>query len=320
MAVQPDGKILVGGSFTMLGGGGTGTTPRNRIGRLNADGSLDTSFNPGANGVGLAVAVQPDGKILVGGYFTMLGGGGTGTTPRNRIGRLNADGSLDTHFNPGRELTVSSPLAVQPDGKILVGGDFTCWAARTGTTRATASAGSTPMARSTPASIPARTTVYAVAVQPDGKILVGGDFTTLGGGGTGTTPRNYLGRLNPDGSLDTSFNPGANSTSSTRWPCSRMGRSWSAVISRCSAAAPARRRATDRPAQCRRLARQQLQSRRERVVEHPTNRTVTVGRAASFIGGGMWMRTRIRWQAATNSRKHVGQRRRDLDFMNSRRH
>ena len=172
-------------------------------------------FNPGANDDSLAMALQADGKILVGGSFTTLGGGGTGTTTRNIsagstrtarstrasipartapsrvggaggredpgrrrvhrrsvaaaparrratcIGRLNADGSLDTSFDPGANVTTS--------------------------------------ARS--------------AVQPDGKILVGGDFTMLGGGGTGTTPRNHIGRLNADGSLDTGFDPGANMVS-----------------------------------------------------------------------------------------------------------
>ena len=82
MAVQTDGKILLGGAFTTLGGGGTGTTTRNRIGRLNADGTLDTSFDPGANDSVYALAVQADGKIVVGGTFTTLGGGGTGTTAR----------------------------------------------------------------------------------------------------------------------------------------------------------------------------------------------------------------------------------------------
>src|SRR5262249_37190834 len=86
------GKILVGGGFTTLGGGGTGTTTRNRIGRLNGDGTLDTSFDPGANFAVLALAVQAGGKILVGGQFTMLGGGGTGTTTRNNIGRLTNTG------------------------------------------------------------------------------------------------------------------------------------------------------------------------------------------------------------------------------------
>jgi uncharacterized delta-60 repeat protein len=158
LSVQPDGKILVGGAFTMLGGGGTGTMPRNYLGRLNADGSLDLTFNPGANAAVGALVLQRDGKILVGGEFTTLGGGGTGTTPRNYVGRLHADGSIDSSFDPGANSWVS-----------------------------------------------------AVAVQADGKILVGGIFTTLGGGGTGTTLRNRVARLNADGSLDISFNPSAHS-------------------------------------------------------------------------------------------------------------
>ena len=69
IALQPDGKILVAGDFTMIGGGGTGHTPRNRIGRLNADGSLDATFNPGADANGFieTLALQADGKIVVGG-------------------------------------------------------------------------------------------------------------------------------------------------------------------------------------------------------------------------------------------------------------
>src|SRR5947199_10171369 len=85
---QADGKILVAGDFTTLGGGGTGTTVRNKVGRLNPDGTLDTSFDPGANLAVLALAIEADGKILVGGNFTTIGDGGTGTTPRNSIGRL----------------------------------------------------------------------------------------------------------------------------------------------------------------------------------------------------------------------------------------
>ena len=84
---------------------------RNYLGRLNADGTLDTGFNPGANGWVRSLAVQPDGKILVGGDFTLLGG-----QSRNYLGRVNADGTVDTGFNAGANDIVLC-MAVQADGK-----------------------------------------------------------------------------------------------------------------------------------------------------------------------------------------------------------
>src|SRR5207245_5958103 len=156
LAIQADGKIVVGGFFTTLGGGGSGTSVRNHIARVNPDGTLDTSFDPGANAEITCLAIQADGKILVGGSFTTLGGGGTGTFVRNRIARLNPDGTLDMTFNPGANDRIS-----------------------------------------------------AIALQPDGKILVGGNFTTCGCGGIGTVPRSCIARLNPDGSIDVGIDPGA---------------------------------------------------------------------------------------------------------------
>ena len=216
VAVQPDGKIIVGGVFTGLGGQ-TGTTTRNHIGRLDADGTVDAGFNPGANGDVYAVAVQPDGKILIGGNFTSVGGGTGLTTPRQHIARLNADGTVDTTFNPGANLSVHA-LAVQPDGKILVGGSFS--------TLGGGGAGSTPrigLGRLNPDGSPdgfnpgvsklfGAPIVYTLVVQPDAKIVVGGYFQGLGGG-TGTTTRNFIGRVNADGALDMAFNPGVNSIS-----------------------------------------------------------------------------------------------------------
>jgi hypothetical protein len=81
LGVQADGKILVGGNFSILGG-----QARDRIGRLNSNGSVDGLFNPGANGSISSLAVQPDGKIVAGGSFTTLGG-----LPRGTIGRLAND-------------------------------------------------------------------------------------------------------------------------------------------------------------------------------------------------------------------------------------
>ena len=213
MAVQADGKILVAGGFTALGGG-TGTTARNRIGRLNPDGSLDADFNPGANDDVFTVAVQADGKILVGGEFTMLGGGGTGTTPRYRIGRLNPDGTIDATFDPGANGSVET-LAVQPDGKVLVGGGFTALGGGTGMTPRSKIGRLYPDGSLDTAFDPGTNgLVSTFAVQPNGQILVGGWFTTLGGGGSGMTPRSKIGRLHPDGTLDTTFDPGAGNPSS----------------------------------------------------------------------------------------------------------
>src|SRR5512140_3050902 len=77
------------------------------------------NFNPGANGAVHALALQPDGKILAGGSFTVLGG-----ASRSGLGRLNAEGTVDINSIAGPNGTVYA-LAVQPDGKILVGGSFT---------------------------------------------------------------------------------------------------------------------------------------------------------------------------------------------------
>ena len=92
---------------------------RNNIARLETDGRLDRTLNLSmAGGAVVATAVQPDGKILIGGQFsTVLG------VSRNNIARLNTDGTLDTAFNPNANNVVSA-IAVQADGKILVGGNF----------------------------------------------------------------------------------------------------------------------------------------------------------------------------------------------------
>jgi uncharacterized delta-60 repeat protein len=120
LAVQADGKIVVGGAFTQYSG-----TARNRIARLNADGTLDTGFNPGsaANDVVWAIALQADGKAVIGGAFTSFNG-----TARNRVARLNTNGSLDTGiaFSGGANGPVFS-LVLDADGRFLIGGDFTTY-------------------------------------------------------------------------------------------------------------------------------------------------------------------------------------------------
>src|SRR6266436_1489934 len=137
------------------------------------------SFNPGANGSVFCLAVQADGKILVGGFFTTLGG-----QSRNYIGRLNADGTLDTGFFPGADGYAVYSLAVQADGEVLVGGEFTSLGGQSRTNIGRLNADGTldpsfnPVAGGGPFPPPS---VHSMAVQANEKILVGGYFGTLGG-------------------------------------------------------------------------------------------------------------------------------------------
>ena len=122
VVVQPDGKILIGGDFTTLSPNGGGPVTRNRIARLNPDGTLDTAFDPSADNNVWSIAVQADGKILAGGAFN--GANSIGGQTRNRIARLDATTGLADSFDPNASNDVYS-VAVGADGKILAGGDFT---------------------------------------------------------------------------------------------------------------------------------------------------------------------------------------------------
>ena len=117
LLAQTDGKVLVGGVFKVING-----QARNDLARLNADGTLDTEFAPvtGINQQVDCLALQGDGKIFVGGHFSTVGG-----VARGHVARLNTDGSLDPAFGPGSgaDTTVNS-IVVQPDGKVLLGGNF----------------------------------------------------------------------------------------------------------------------------------------------------------------------------------------------------
>ena len=116
--IQSDSKIVVCGNFTSYNG-----TTANRIIRLNTDGSIDNTFNAGAglNDYVFGIDIQDDGKILATGYFTSANG-----VSRNRLARLNSDGSLDTTFVVGTGLNdYSLKVLIQPDSRILVAGNFT---------------------------------------------------------------------------------------------------------------------------------------------------------------------------------------------------
>ena len=214
MLKQPDGKVIVGGGYDFVDGVLT-----SKIRRLNADGSLDTAFlaQTGSGpdiGVVQALALQPDGKIVAGvvsmTYYNGVYASG--------IVRLNPDGSVDATFNAGgtgiRTLAYYNPfvrsLAVQPDGKILVG-ITDAYGTHTyngqplnglirlnpnGSIDTSFNIGTGMQSSSTPSFV----TVAAIFVQADGKIVVGGDFNSVNG-----TPVNNLVRLNSNGTLDNSF-------------------------------------------------------------------------------------------------------------------
>lgn len=202
LAVQTDGKIVLVGAFTQVNG-----VSRNRVARLNSDGTLDTGFNPGTgpNATVECVALQSDGKVVIGGQFGTFNG-----SSRSGVARLLATGAIDTTFNNGGTGTdgIVRCVAIQGDGKILIGGDFTTYrdTANTHTRTRIARLNSTGTIDSgfTPS---ANGTVRALVLQPDNKILVGGSFSVLFGSG-----RNNVGRLLPGGGIDVTFNPsgGAN--------------------------------------------------------------------------------------------------------------
>ncbi|MBW8049779.1 MAG: T9SS type A sorting domain-containing protein [Cytophagales bacterium] len=181
-SIQNDGKIIIGGQFTSYNG-----TAINRIARLNADGTLDGTFTvgTGANGYVLTTSIQSDGKIIIGGLFTSYNG-----TAINRIARLNADGTLDSTFTVGTGASFSvSTTSIQNDGKIIIGGDFFFYngisrnrIARLntdGTLDSTFNVGTG-----------ANDDVLTTSIQSDGKIIIGGWFTSYNG-----TGRNRIARL-----------------------------------------------------------------------------------------------------------------------------
>ena len=204
--LQSNGSVLVCGAFISVN-----NVFRVGLARLSSAGALDTSFQPTFggpfSGYGLvyATAVQSDGKIVVGGDFTRFIG--SGNPSRNNVARLTASGALDTAFNPGTGTNGDvNAVAIQPDGKILIVGQFTTvnGTARPGVARLNTD-GSLDTAFNPGTGISGGTLQAALGVtlQTDGKVIVAGDFTAFNG-----VVRNYVARLNTDGSVDKSFNPG----------------------------------------------------------------------------------------------------------------
>lgn len=207
-AIQTDGKILIGGNFTTYNG-----VARNGLARLNTNGSLDTSFNV-TTGIGKtssnsftvnAIAIQSNGKIVIGGYFNSYN-----NTIKRNIARININGSVDTTFTSSFTTTDYEVkcVVIQTDGKIILGGSFLTYGASsrsnivrilaTGLIDTTFTVGT----GFTDLSVPNNSYLCSLKLQSDGKILAGGMFVSYNG-----VTRKRLARLNSNGTLDTTFVP-----------------------------------------------------------------------------------------------------------------
>jgi len=232
LTLAPDGGVLVGGSFTYIGG-----ATRQCIARLNPDLTLDTAFDTssGANSEVNDIAVDANGRIYLGGNFTAFGG----DTSAAYLCRLKADGSLDTSFTTSG-LNVVYQVVPTSDGKVVAGGAFNLTGNRhiarfnsdgSHDTSFTATAGNLryPYAllqmpdggwlagtnygvlyrydangvQDLSMSFSANGSIWTLALEDDGQIIVGGQFTTFDG-----INLNRLARLNSDGSIDPTFTIG----------------------------------------------------------------------------------------------------------------
>jgi uncharacterized delta-60 repeat protein len=214
IAYQSNGQIIIGGSFTTVQPSGSAPVTRNHIARFNTDGSLDKTFDPNTDRPVLSLAVQSNGQIIVGGGFTAFTpNGATSSTVRNCLARLNADGTLDPTFDPEANGSVST-IAILPDGRFVVGGEFTSFQPD-GQLSVVAvdflARFSAAGALDTGYVVDPLGSVSSIALQPDGKLVIGGAFSRLlGVNSTATSFISYIARINTNGTLDQSFNPGPN--------------------------------------------------------------------------------------------------------------
>jgi uncharacterized delta-60 repeat protein len=195
---QSDGKFVVGGTFTTYNG-----TSANRIVRLNTDGSVDTSFNAGTgfNAFVNRVLKQTDGKLVVAGGFTTYNG-----TSANRIIRLNNDGTRDNSFNIGAEISNAEfvyEMIQQSDGKIIIGGDVISTYNGISANKIVRLNTDGSLDTSFNAGSGFNNPPTSIIQQSDGKLVVGGTFTTYNG-----ISANRIIRLNTNGTRDSSFNTG----------------------------------------------------------------------------------------------------------------
>jgi len=190
VTVLSNQHILVGGAFTTVqGSGGAPLTFVDHVTILNPDGSIDPSFSLGAGtaptGQVRTFAQQPNGQVIFAGSFSPIDG-----STAAYISRLNGDATIDTSFNSGTDGPVNS-VAVLPSGaSTVIPSNSGVWLNPSGSVRYTYSAATNGE-------------VICSVQQADGKVVIGGLFSTF----AGVSGLQNLVRLNTDGTVDTSFSP-----------------------------------------------------------------------------------------------------------------
>lgn len=206
LALQPDGRLLVGGTFYPTSNASTIST----VARLESTGARDASFAttdftvPASFSGFTALASQPDGKVLVGGFFTAVAG-----TLRTGLTRLNADGTPDTGFAAPFTSGTVSTLLVQPNGRILAGGTLRGPGVPNNLARLLPSGAIDPSFGAT--AVP-NSYVLSLLTQPDGNLLLAGGFTSIGGQAS-----SGVARLTATGGLPVRA-PQAVADRTTAWP------------------------------------------------------------------------------------------------------
>jgi uncharacterized delta-60 repeat protein len=198
IVVQPDGKILVGGTFATFNG-----FARSGLTRLNSDGSVDTSFLNSGTGAGgtfapnvATIALQSDGKIIVGGFFYTFNG-----TAVPSVVRLNTDGTVDNSFAlPIIQGLSIGAVGLQPDGKVYVGGTFTNWQGFGTPGIVRLNTNGSRDASFAPTHLHPFPSITALAAPGDGTVFVGGFVE-----GTTTNTSRYFAHLGTNGVIDSLY-------------------------------------------------------------------------------------------------------------------
>ncbi|MGZ8900784.1 MAG: hypothetical protein ACXW3Z_11865 [Limisphaerales bacterium] len=187
LLVDGSGAIFAGGEFSEVNG-----VTRNNFVRLEASGVIDPGFSLSADGVVLTLAGSPDGSVYMGGAFNSPGRHLARVLPTGAVAPLGIGSSTSSQVDC---------LAVGADGSVTFGGPFRKLDGADSVYVGKISAGGaidSGFFSGLLSNFSIEAGADAIAVQPDGKVIVGGNVSTANG-------LAYLVRLNGDGSIDETF-------------------------------------------------------------------------------------------------------------------